>query len=263
MKLKNKVVWITGASSGIGEHLALALAKRGNKLILSSRRLEELTRVAKQCESLGGQAKILTLDLQDPNLHGKGAEALQLFGNIDVLINNGGISQRSYGRDTSIEIDRKFFEINFFSAVTLTKSILPHMIERKSGQIVAISSVVGFFGFGMRTAYSATKHAMKGFFESLRIEEAPNGVEVNVVYPGSIQTNISKNALNEAGSAHDKLDPRQARGMPADVCAERIIRGMERNKADILVGRRELILVYLRRYFPGLFYRAVSKIAPT
>lgn len=264
MRLRDKVIWITGASSGIGEALAVEMAGRGNVVLLSARREEELQRVAANIQSQGGQAHVLPMDLTDiEGMPKRFEEVLRMAGRVDVLVNNGGISQRSYARDTPLELDRDMFEINFFSSVALTKVVLPHMRERGSGQICAISSVVGFFGFKQRTAYSASKHAMKGFFESLRLEEWDSGIEVNVVYPGSIRTNISKYAVNEKGEAHGQMDPRQQGGMPADLCARKIIRGMERNKGEILVGRRELLLVYVRRCWPWLYFRAAKNIDPT
>jgi dehydrogenase/reductase SDR family member 7B len=264
MRLKDKVVWITGASSGIGEALAKEIARRGNTVVISARREDELNRVAQEIEKEGGKADVLTLDLtKAEEFPSKIEYIIAKHKTIDVLVNNGGISQRSFARDTPIDVDRKMFEINFFGAVALTKQVLPVMHKQSYGQIVAVSSIVGFIGFSMRTAYSASKHAMKGFFESLRIEEAALGIQVNMVYPGSIQTNISKFAVNEKGEAHDQQDRRQSGGMPADQCARIIVRGMERNKADILVGRREVLLVYIRRYFPGLFYRLVARIKPT
>ena len=199
-ELKNKVVWITGASSGIGQALAFAMAKEGAKLVLSSRRDQELKKVAKKCAS---DVLILPLDLSNSsNFKDLTQQVLEHFGSIDVLINNGGISQRSEAAQTSLEVDRKLMEVNYFGATALTKAVLPIMQQQKSGHLVAISSLSGKFGFFLRSAYSASKFALVGFYESLRLEEEKNNIKVSLVFPGFVQTNISQNALSGDGQKH-------------------------------------------------------------
>ena len=201
---KNKVVWITGATSGIGEALAKEFALQGAKIIISSRRIEELERVKNLLKLPEGDLLILPLDLEDlSNINILSQLVINKFGRIDILVNNGGISQRSLTKDTSIETDRKLMEVNFFGTVALTKSVLPYFLKQKGGHIVVVSSIVGKFGFHLRSAYAASKHALHGFFESLRMEIYNENVKVLIVCPGKIRTNISINAYTGDGS---KLD---------------------------------------------------------
>ncbi len=259
MNFKNKVVWITGASSGIGEALALCFAKEGALLILSARRTDELERVAKLCGDKV-QCMILPLDLAETgNVDNLTQKVVERFGKIDVLINNGGLSQRSLVQDTAIDIDRKIMEVNYFGQVALTKSVLPHMLSNKSGHIVTISSIAGKFGFWLRSAYSASKHALHGFYESLRLETEDDGIKILIAVPGKIQSNISVNALKGDGSTHNKMDKNQSEGMPAMECAEIIIEAMKQNREEILVGGREIKAVWIKRHFPGLFGRIIRK----
>ncbi|MGZ4035760.1 MAG: SDR family oxidoreductase, partial [Bacteroidia bacterium] len=200
---KNKIVWITGASSGIGEALAHAFAAEGAKLILSARRNDELVRVKNSLKLNDADVLILPLDLSDTShVNELTKQVISKFGRIDILVNNGGMSQRSLAKDTSLENDRKLMEINFFGTVALTKSVLPFMLKQKSGHIIAMSSISGKFGFYLRSAYSASKHALHGFFESLRMEIYNDNIKVMIICPGRIKTNISINALTSDGSRH-------------------------------------------------------------
>lgn len=258
MEFTNKIVWITGASSGIGEALALAFAQRGAKLVLSARRREELARVAKIC----GEEKcmILPLDLSDTSgVDQLTAQVLAHYGRIDFLVNNGGISQRALAKDAPIEIDRKIMEVNFFGQVALTKSVLPHMLKQKSGHIIVMSSISGKFGFYLRTAYAASKHALHGFFESLRLENEADGIKVTIAVPGKIQSNISLHALKSDGTAHSVMDKSQEQGMPAAECARIILDAVAAGKEEILVGGKEIKAVWLKRHFPGWFGRVIRK----
>ena len=256
-KLKNKVVWITGASSGIGQALAFAMAKEGAKLVLSSRREQELKNVAEKCAS---DVLILPLDLSNSsNFKDLTQQVLEHFGSIDVLINNGGISQRSEAAQTSLEVDRKLMEVNYFGAAALTKAVLPIMQQQKSGHLVAISSLSGKFGFFLRSAYSASKFALVGFYESLRLEEEKNNIKVSLVFPGFVHTNISQNALSGDGQKHAKLDNNQKGGISAEKCARDIIRGIKKDKYEIISGGSEKWGILLKRLFPKLFYRILRK----
>jgi short-subunit dehydrogenase len=256
---KGKVIWITGASSGIGEALAQSLAKEGAIIVLSARRENELQRVAK---SLGSAAQhmILPLDLAETsNVAALAAQVTGKFGRIDVLINNGGISQRSLAKDTPVDIDRKIMEVNYFGQVALTKAVLPYMLKQKNGHIVVMSSISGKFGFYLRTAYAASKHALHGFFESLRLENEEYGIKVTMAVPGKIQSNISLHALKEDGTKHGVMDQSQEQGMPALECAAIIIDAMKKNKEEILVGNKEIKAVWIKRHFPKLFGRIIRK----
>src|SRR5580698_8228408 len=163
----NKVAWITGASSGIGEFLAYALSARGARLILSGRRLEELERVKKACNN-PGEVQILALDLADsPSLEAKTADAIACFGRVDIMVHNGGITQRSLVAETDMAVYRRIMEVNFFGYVELTRALLPHFLERKAGHFVVTSSVMGKLGTPMRAGYASSKHALHGFFDWL------------------------------------------------------------------------------------------------
>jgi short-subunit dehydrogenase len=256
----NKVVWITGASSGIGEALSYAFAKEGAKLVLSARRTEELNRVKANLKLSDKDVFILPLDLENTsNANELCSQVLSRFGQIDILINNGGISQRSLTKDSSLELDRKIMEINFFGTVALTKAVLPHMLKQKRGHIVAMSSIAGKFGFYFRSAYSASKHALHGFFESLRMEIFNDNVKVLIVCPGKIKTNISINAVMKDGGKYNKMDESTDQGLSAEECANQILNALKNNKNEILIGGRELRAVWMKRIFPQWFSRIIKK----
>ena len=259
MNFENKIVWITGASSGIGEALAVQLSNKGAQLILSSRRREALEAVQAKCKS-SSQVHIETLDLTDISSFENITKTLiSKFGRIDVLINNGGISQRSTAAETSLEIDRKIMEVNYFGNIALTKAVLPYFTKQKSGAVVVISSLSGKFGFFLRSAYSASKHALVGFYESLRLEEEKHNLQVSLVFPGLIKTNISVNALNKDGESSKEMDNNQAKGTTAEECARQIIKGIEKEQHDIAAGGGELKALKLKRFFPKLFYKVIRK----
>ncbi|MDQ3047034.1 MAG: SDR family oxidoreductase [Bacteroidota bacterium] len=260
---KNKVVWITGASSGIGEALAHAFALQGAKLILSARREEELQRVKTAIKLPEADVLLLPLDLGDTaNIDKLTQKAISTFGRIDLLINNGGISQRSLVKNTSPEIDRKLMEVNFFGTVAITKSVLPSMIKSQSGHIVVISSIAGKFGFYLRSSYAASKHALHGFFESLRMEIHSDNVKVLIVCPGKIKTNISLNALTGDGNTHKRMDASTEKGMSAEECANKILLAISKNKEEVFIGGKELNAVWVKRFFPAFFSRMIRKQKP-
>jgi dehydrogenase/reductase SDR family protein 7B len=264
MNIKGKVVWITGASSGIGKELALGYARKGAKVILTSRNKEKLQEIAGLCRNYGAETFVATLDLENQEgIKSCVAEVLSNFPKIDILINNGGISQRSLAIETPIEVDRKIMETNFFGAITLTKEVLPALVKGNGGNIVVISSVTGKFGFPLRTAYSASKHALQGFFEAIRAELYDKNIKVTIVSPGRIVTNISINSITKNGSKYGIMDKGQASGMSADICAGKIISAVASNKKELLIGSKEVLLVYIRRYFPALFHLLARKVKPT
>jgi short-subunit dehydrogenase len=261
MKVKDKVIWITGASSGIGEALAIELAKKGAKLILSARRKNELERVKASCDPKVHQyIEVLPLDLSQRNSLKLTTEAaIQLFGRIDLVINNGGISQRSLAMDTDTEVDRQLMEVNYFGTIEITKNLLPHFIQNKGGQIAVVTSLVGKFGSPYRSGYAASKHALHGFFDSLRAEVYKDDIKVTMVCPGFIKTNISVNALTEKGVKLNEMDEAQAKGMPADVFARKMIRAIEKEKNEVYIGGKEKYAVSLKRLFPNVFARVLRK----
>jgi short-subunit dehydrogenase len=251
-QFQNKVVWITGASSGIGEAVAKAFSASGAVVIISSRRREELERVKAICTD-------------SDNVHGDSIkqvsnEVLSKF-QIDILFNNGGISQRSLTSETTIENDRKIFEVNYFGHVQMTKAVLPQMLARKSGHIVTISSLTGKWGFYLRSAYAASKHALHGFFDSLRMEVEDLGIRVTLITPGFIATEISKHAIDKSGNPSGEMDNNQAQGILAEDCAKQILKGIFSGKEEFGVGGKELRALFLHRYFPRLFKKILKKQA--
>jgi short-subunit dehydrogenase len=257
--IENKVVWITGASSGIGEALAYAFDKEHARIILSARRADELERVKNNCSNKE-HIKILALDLEaHDTLAQKTTDALALYGQIDILINNGGISQRAFAVETQIEVDKKIMDIDYFGSMILTKQVLPYMLAQKSGQIVAITSLLGKFGTAYRTAYAAAKHAMHGFFDSLRSEVFNHNINILLVVPGFIKTNVSLNALKADGSAMNQMDPGQEAGLAPEILASKVINAIKQEKEEILVGGKELLGVYLKRFFPAFFSKFIRK----
>jgi dehydrogenase/reductase SDR family protein 7B len=263
MKFKDKIIWITGAASGIGEALAYKSVEYEGKLILSDIDEARLSKVAATCETSGASVLNLPLDLSSRASIEKAVRvAMDHFGRVDVLINNGGISQRSLTWETPLEVDLKIMNINFFGAVILTKAVLPKMMEQGGGYIAATSSITGKFGFPLRSAYAASKHATQGFFETLGIELNDRNISVTIAMPGRVQTNISLNALTGDGKPHGKMDPGQATGMPADICAKKYLDAIYKRKPEVLIGGKELMMVHIRRFFPRLFYRLARKIKP-
>ena len=262
-EFKDKVIWITGASSGIGEALALEFAKREARLILSARREDELQRVGQLTGLPTLDLMILPFDLSDTkNATALTAQIINKFGRIDVLVNNGGYSQRSEAMETSIEIDRQLMEVNYFSYVNLTKAVLPYMKRQKGGQLIVISSIAGKFGFFLRTSYSAAKHALHGFFDSLRLETEKYNVNTLIVCPGKIKTNVSHNAVTSTGAKHSEMDPSHKNAMSAEECAKQIIIGLQKNKEEIYIGGKEIWMVHIKRFFPKLFAKLVRKQSP-
>lgn len=263
MNLNGKVVWLTGASSGIGEALVKSLAKEGAKLVLSARREHELVSVAHHFELKEEDYLILPLDLADQsNFEAKKNEVIAKFGRIDVVINNGGISQRSLAKDTSLDVDRKLMEVNYFGTVGLSKVVLPHMLAQKDGMLVSISSAVGKFGSPWRSGYSASKHALHGFFDSLRAEVYNDNVRALIVCPGFIQTNVSKNALTGTGEKLGTMDTATENGLTADDCANQIVAAIKAEKEEVVIGgAKEKFGVFMKRHFPAIFSNMIRKMA--
>lgn len=257
---KNKWVWITGASSGIGEALAIDLSSRGASLIISARNTKALEEVAKKCI---GKTLIVPLDLSIAEQITLAYQKVKQENiQVDILINNGGMSQRGLVKNTDLAVHRRLLEVNYFGSVQLTALVLPQMLERKKGHIVGVSSIVGQFGFPLRSSYAASKHALKGFLETLYLEENNNGIDVSIVYPGRINTEISRHALDEKGNPSAKMDEGLANGMDVNVCAKKIVRGIEKKKIEIFVGKRELLLLFIRRYTPAIFFKIAKNIKP-
>jgi len=261
MIFANKTIWITGASSGIGKAVALELSKEKTTLILSDRNEKGLTEVAETCKKNRCTTLIIPMDLGDEkSIELAVGQVLDKKIKIDCLYQFAGISQRSLVSETPMFVDRKIFEINFFGAIALTKAVLPEMIKNGGGQLAVTSSLVGKFGFPHRSSYSATKHALHGFFESLRAENKQNNIQVSIFIPGRVKTNISVNAITKDGTPHGKMDAGQDSGITPEKAAKIICRGLKKNKKEILVGGKELIMVHIRRFLPRLYYYLSSRI---
>jgi short-subunit dehydrogenase len=261
---ENKVVWITGASSGIGESLALAFAKAKAKLVLTARREEELLRVKKATGLADSDVLVLPFDVTEFDKAAWATDQIiSKFARIDIMVHNAGISQRSYIKDTDMDVYKRIMDVDFFSTVAITKAILPHMIAQQSGHFIVISSVAGKIGTIMRSGYNAAKHALHGFYDSLRAEGYNDNIHVTTVCPGYIRTNISLNALNESGDKFGKMDSNQANGIPADECARQILAAVKKDKKEIYIGGlKEVAAIYVKRFLPALLFDQVRKNIP-
>jgi len=259
----NDVVWITGASSGIGEALALEFADQGAKLVLSARRQAELERVRDRCVDAGASGAnimVLPLDVTATDTLGDATQqVLDHFGQIDLLINNAGLSQRSLCKDTDMSVYRQLFEVDVLGQIALTKAVLPHMLERRQGHIAVTASVAGKIGVGLRTGYCAAKHAVMGFFDALRAEVEDQGIKVSTIVPGFIRTNIAKNALAADGTPFGKDDDDIEGGMDVTRCAEIVVAALGKGKREIPVGEgKEMHALWLKRVSPDLVFRMVK-----
>ncbi len=263
MVFTGKTYWITGAASGMGRSVSIALADYNTHIIISDRDTKGLQATATEIENKGSTTRVEPLDMADTE---------SIFNTVRSVLNEGekitglyhfaGISQRSLVTETPLENDRKIMEINFFGIVALTKALLPHIIEQGGGQIAVASSLVGKFGFPYRSAYSASKHALHGFFETLLAENHKNNIRVSMIIGGRIQTNISKFALDKNGQEHGKMDPGQSGGISPEKAARQILKGLQKERREIPVGGRELIMLKIKRFLPGLNYKLARTIKP-
>lgn len=254
MDFNRKIVWVTGASSGIGEALAKGLAARGAKVILSGRRVEALERVA---EGLSTETLVLPFEATDYEaLPAVVAKSEQWRGGVDLLINNAGVSQRSLALDTTFDVYRTLMEVDFFAPLRLTQLVLPAMVERKSGAIAIVSSVAGKVGAPIRTGYCAAKHAVVGYFEALRAEvEIAYGIRVHVILPGSVKTGVSVNSLTGDGSRRGKNDVNIENGMDPNHAAQIMLNGIASGARDIPVAEgMELMALQMRAQNPEALY---------
>jgi short-subunit dehydrogenase len=260
----DKVIWITGASSGIGEALAYAFSTEGAKLLLSSRRSDELERVKKSCAN-PGLVQVLPLDLLDiPSFDAKTKTAIGTFGHIDIMIHNGGISQRSLIMETPLDVHRQVMELDYFSYVALTRSLLPHFAERKAGHFVVMSSVMGKIGTPMRSAYAAAKHALHGFFDCLRAEVADLNIKVTILTPGYVRTNVAQNAITKDGTKMGKASASIESGLAPEKAAAQIKHAIEKGLFETYIGKPspERLALVLNRFVPGVLIRMAPKFAP-
>lgn len=258
---KNKRVWITGASSGIGEALALCLAEKGAHLILSARNEVEMNRVAADCLTAGAASVLVKrLDLEQHDTIPELVEnTLKQVGKVDILVNNGGISQRALALNTTLEVDKKLMAVNYFGTIAITKALLPNMIMHQLGHIVTITSLTGKFGSPYRSSYAASKHALHGFFDSLRAELYEYQIKVTLICPGFIRTNVSKNALTGDGSKLGTMDEATEKGMEPTRLATKILQAIQEGKQEAYYGGKEVLGIYLKRFFPAYFSKVLLK----
>jgi len=264
MPFSNKIIWITGASSGIGKALAIELSNQNAKLILSSRNKGDLELVKNTCKN-PADVKIITLDLEDyNNLQTKADKAIAAFGTIDILVNNGGISQRALVKDTHITVDKRIMDINYLGTVALTKSILPHFIQNKNGHFVTTTSIVGKIGTPLRSSYAASKHALHGFFDSLRAEHHRDHIAVTLVCPGFVNTNVSINALTGDGTAQQKMDTATNNGIEPERFAKLMAKAIQQKKEEVYIsGAKEKLAVYVKRFLPKILSIMIRKLSVT
>lgn len=260
MRFSHRVVWITGASSGIGEALAYAFAAEGARLVLSSRRPGELERVRRACASPDTHL-VLPLDMVRPETFPSAvSEAIKRCGRLDILVNNAGVSQRALVADASLESERALMEVNYFGPVALTKAALPALRAHRGGHLVVVSSVMGYLGTPGRSTYAAAKHALHGYFDSLRAELWREDFAITLACPGYVRTAVSANALGPRGERHAALDRPTERGIAPERCAAAIVRAVARRRDEVYVGGWEIAGIYVKRYFPSLLARIIRKM---
>lgn len=259
----SKIVWITGASSGIGEALVYKYFKAGDKLIISARNRDELFRVKSNCQN-SFNVHVLPFDLSETeSLKSKAEDAIRIFGKVDILINSGGVSQRGLAMDTDLSTEQQIMNTNFWGTVILSKAVLPIMITNGGGQIVVVSSLVGKFGTKLRSTYAASKHALHGYFDSLRSEVYDQNIAITIVCPGFIKTKVSINALTATGNSQGTMDEAQENGMTAEACATEIVKAVKAKKEEVYIGGKETRAVLLKRFFPRIFSKKVREAKVT
>lgn len=261
MNFHNKVIWITGASSGIGKALALALSQRKCQLILSSRRRDALEAVQRACK-YPERVAVLPFDLADyEEMQPIAFQAIQYFGKVDILINNGGISQRSLIIDTDITVDKKLMDVDYLGTIALTKALLPHFVQRQKGQFVTVTSLMGKFSSPYRSGYCAAKHALHGFFDALRLEHDKDNIKVTLICPGFINTNVARNAITGNGSQQQTQDETTQKGLDVEVFANRMIKAINKQKFEVYIGKKEVLGIYLKRFLPRFLHWYVLRSA--
>lgn len=260
MDLRNKIVWVTGASSGIGKALAIALAEKDATLVLSARSQDKL-KALKGALPNSTRHIVLPLDLSDSTSIEQAAQKIKDdLRAVDILINNGGISQRSGALETSLEVQRNVMETNYFGTIHLTTAIAPAIIANGGGMVVNIASVAGKVGGKSMAGYAATKHALIGYMDCLRAEESQNGLQVLNVCPGYVQTDISVNALTANGSTYGKMARTIKEGLSVEACAQKIVKAIEQNKEEVVIGKGlSGWAPTIKRFFPATFRKIVAK----
>lgn len=259
-KYKDLVIWVTGASSGIGEALAIEFSKRGAAVILSGRNEDQLKAVRNRCKK-PNRHFIVPFDISDAE-QAKAAyqTARAQAGRIDWLINNAGISQRSLIMETTEEVERRLMEVDYFAQTRLTRLVLPAMLAQGGGKIVMVSSVAGLLGTQYRGAYSAAKAALHLWANSLRAELFDQGIEVATIFPGFIQTNVSINALTGDGSIQGTMDTTTDQGMTATACAKQVAKALGKGEEYIVAaGAKEKMALTINKVSPSKVYTMIRQ----
>ncbi|WP_350286040.1 SDR family oxidoreductase [uncultured Croceitalea sp.] len=257
--LYHQVIWVTGASSGIGEELAYQFSRRKVKLVLSARRTDVLSKIKQQCAH-PELVEILPLDvLEFEKAEQCVKKAISYFGQIDMLINNAGISQRSLIANTTFQVYKHLIDVDYLGTVALSNALLPHFIEKQSGHYVVVSSLMGKFSSPYRSGYCGAKHALHGFFDAMRMEHEKDGIAVTIVCPGFVQTNIAKSALTADGSLQGTNDNATANGLPVTHFCKKMLRAIEKKKFEVYIGGKEIKGIYVKRFFPKLLHKLVLK----
>lgn len=256
----DQVVWITGASSGLGKALAQECAARGAQVILTARRYEELENVRASLHQ-PEQHLSIALDITDQQQVLQAySQVLAAKGRIDWLINNAGLSQRALISDTTMQTERAIMELDYFSQVFLTKTVLPILLKQQSGRVVFVSSVAGLLGTQYRATYSAAKGAIHMWANSLRAEVGEQGIGVSVIFPGFVKTNVSFNALNGEGKPQGHQDEAIANGLEPEAFARQVLDALLRGDEYIVVGgAKEKLGVWMSRLSPKLLYKMIRK----
>jgi len=237
MKLANQTIWITGASSGVGEGMAKVFRREGANLILSARRQGELERVRLECGPGPGSIEVMPFDVTDASAREAAVRSvLGRYPRVDVLVNNAGIGQRSAVKDTSLETERRIMEVDFFAPVALTKLVLPRMITQGGGRFVVTSSVAGKHAVPHHSAYCAAKHALHGYFDTLRVEHLQDNIHVTLLVIAGVKSNVFRHALAGSGAEYGPSDWDDRNGMPAEDCAEQVVEGMLANEYELVIG---------------------------
>ncbi|WP_026809280.1 SDR family oxidoreductase [Arenibacter latericius] len=256
---KNKIIWITGASSGLGKALTLVLSKKDHKLIISSRNKDQLNKVKSSCSN-PENIEVLPLDLEDiSSMSIKVDKAMLIYGSIDILINNAGISQRSLIINTEMSVYKQLMDINYMGTIALTKALLPHFVRQRQGQFVTVTSLMGKFSSPYRSGYCGAKHALHGFFDALRMEHAKDNISVTMICPGFVNTDIARNALTSTGTPQKENDKATQNGMSPEIFAKKMMRAIKNKKFEAYIGKREVMGIYVKRFFPKLLHRMVLR----
>ena len=250
------VVWIVGASSGIGQGLANHYATLGAKLILSARSKDKLYQVKTSCKGNPMNIHVLPFDLEEVNsLATKTQEAWRIFGRIDILILTAGVTQRALALETDLAVSKKIMDINYWGPVALSKAILPPMIAQGSGHLVIMSSLMGKIGTRFRSSYAASKHALHGYFESLRPEVYDAHIDISMVCPGFVNTQLSEKALQGNGELYGVKDQVHLNAMDVPQFVKKLAPYLNKRKEEIFVAGNEIKVIWASKYLPGKLFR--------